>query len=157
MTLPDERYRRGVEILQRLSGNAIEQSASKVAEIAPDFARMTIEFPLGDLYSRGALDLRTRELAAIATLAALGRMKQLRVHVRAALHLGCTSEEVVEILMQTAIYAGFPPALDALAECHDLLAAPAMLCRPSPSGDGTGVGDISSPSVPPTSPTPTLP
>ena len=45
MTAPDERYRRGVEILQRLSGDGIEQSASKVAEIAPDFARMTIEFP----------------------------------------------------------------------------------------------------------------
>ncbi|MDB5692439.1 MAG: carboxymuconolactone decarboxylase family protein [Alphaproteobacteria bacterium] len=121
MTLSDERYRRGVEILQRLSGEALEQSANRVAEIAPDFARMTIEFPFGDLYSRGAVDLRIRELAAIAALAALGRLRQLRVHVGAALHLGCTREEVVEILMQTAIYAGFPLALDALAECHDLL------------------------------------
>jgi 4-carboxymuconolactone decarboxylase len=65
-----------------------------------------------------------RELAAIAVLAALGRMKQLKLHVGAALHLGCTCEEVVEILMQTAIYAGFPQALDALAECHDLLTDP---------------------------------
>ena len=117
----DDRYRRGVEILQRLSGNHAEQITSKVAEIAPDFARMTIEFPFGDLYSRGVLDLRTREVAAIAALAALGRIPQLRVHVEAALNLGCRREEVVEILMQTAIYAGFPPALNALAECHDLL------------------------------------
>ncbi|MEA3001418.1 MAG: 4-carboxymuconolactone decarboxylase [Sphingomonadales bacterium] len=130
MSAADERYRRGVEILQRLSGEALEQSASKVAEIAPDFARMTIEFPFGDLYSRGAVDLRVREIAAIAALAALGRMKQLRVHVRAALHVGCTCEEVVEILMQTAIYAGFPQALDALTECHDLLT--------DPEGEGSG-------------------
>jgi 4-carboxymuconolactone decarboxylase len=124
MNAVDERYRRGVEILQLLSGNGLETVTSRVAEVAPDFARMTIEFPFGDLYARGALDLRSREVAAIASLAALGRMPQLRVHVAAALHLGCTREEVVEILMQTAIYAGFPPALNALAECHDLLTDP---------------------------------
>ena len=122
MNPPDDRYRRGVEILQRLSGDGPEQTANRVAEIAPDFARMTIEFPFGDLYSRGALDLRTREIAAIAVLAALGRMPQLRLHVGAALHVGCARDEVVEVLMQTAIYAGFPPALNALSECHDLLA-----------------------------------
>ena len=122
MSLPDDRYRRGVEILQHLSGDQPEQIANRVAEIAPDFARMTIEFPFGDLYSRGALDLRTREIAAIAVLAALGRMPQLRLHVGAALNVGCTREEVVEVLMQTAIYAGFPLALNALSECHDLLA-----------------------------------
>jgi 4-carboxymuconolactone decarboxylase len=134
----DERYRRGVEILQRLTGNHAEKVTSKVAEIAPDFARMTIEFPFGDLYARGIVDLRTRELAAIAALASLGRIPQLRVHVGAALHLGCSREEVVEILMQTAIYAGFPPALNALAECHDLLvdapAAQAACCRPDGQG-----------------------
>ena len=121
MTGDDERYRRGVEILQLLSSNGLEQVTSKVAEVAPDFARMTIEFPFGDLYSRGAIDLRTREVAAIAALAALGRIPQLRVHVAAALELGLGRDEVVELLMQTAIYAGFPPALNALAECHDLL------------------------------------
>ena len=121
MDVSDDRYRRGVEILQRLSGNGVEQVTNKVAEVAPDFARMTIEFPFGDLYARGAIDLRTREVAAIAALAALGRIPQLRVHVGAALNLGVGRDEVVEILMQTAIYAGFPPALNALAECHDLL------------------------------------
>jgi 4-carboxymuconolactone decarboxylase len=121
MDVKDERYRRGVEILQLLSGNGVEQVTNRVAEVAPDFARMTIEFPFGDLYARGALDLRSREVAALAALAALGRMPQLRVHVAAALNLGLSRAEVVEILMQTAIYAGFPPALNALAECHDLL------------------------------------
>ena len=121
MNVVDDRYRRGVEILQRLSGNTAEKITSRVAEIAPDFARMTIEFPFGDLYARGVLDLRTREVAAIAALAALGRIPQLRVHVAAAINLGCDRDEVIELLMQTAIYAGFPLALNALAECHDLL------------------------------------
>jgi len=123
MSLPDERYRRGVEVLQRLSGDGPGQIADEIAEVAPDFARMTIEFLFGDLYSRAGLDLRTRELAAVAALASLGRLAHLRAHVGAALHVGCTAEEVVEILMQTAIHAGFPPALDALAGCHDLLVA----------------------------------
>jgi 4-carboxymuconolactone decarboxylase len=134
MIVPDERYRRGVEILQRLCGETLEQGANRVAEIAPDFARMTIEFSLGDLYSPGAVDLCAREMAAIAVLAATGRTAQLRVHVAAALHVGCTREQVVEILMQTAIYVGFPPALDALTECHDLLAAPAVASAPPAPG-----------------------
>ena len=121
MNLGDERYRRGVDVLQRLSGDSVEQVTNKVAEIAPDFARMTIEFPFGDLYSRAALDLRSREIAAVSALAALGRMPQLRVHVIAALNLGVAREEIVELLMQISIYPGFPPALNALAECHDLL------------------------------------
>lgn len=121
MNPENERYRRGVEILHRLSGNGAEQVTNRVAEVAPDFARMTIEFPFGDLYARGAIDLRTREVAAITALATLGRTPQLRVHVAAALNLGCSREEIVEVLMQTAIYAGFPTALNALADCHDLL------------------------------------
>ena len=121
MDLASDRYRRGIDVLQRLSGESIEQVTNKVAEIAPDFARMTIEFPFGDLYSRGILDLRTREAAAISALAALGRIPQLRVHVAAALNLGMSRAEIVELLMQISIYAGFPLALNALAECHDLL------------------------------------
>jgi 4-carboxymuconolactone decarboxylase len=117
-----DRYRTGVEILNRLTGGTPEHLTSRVAEIAPDFARMTIEFPFGDLYARNIVDLRTREIAAVAALAALGNATpQLRVHVSAALKLGVTREEIVEILMQTAIYAGFPAALNALAGSHDLL------------------------------------
>lgn len=118
----NERYLKGVEILQALSGHPAEQLTSRVAELAPDFARMMIEFPFGDLYARDALDLRSREIAAIAALAALGTAApQLRVHVAAALHLGVSRDEVIEILMQTTIYAGFPAALNSLGQCHDLL------------------------------------
>jgi 4-carboxymuconolactone decarboxylase len=130
----DDRYRRGIEVLRRLSGEAIEQVSSRVAEVAPDFARMTIEFPFGDLYSREHLDLRTREIAAVSALAALGRAPQLRAHVGTALNLGVTRTEIVELLMQVAIYGGFPAALNALADCHDLLVepgAPGGSCRSS--------------------------
>jgi 4-carboxymuconolactone decarboxylase len=120
-----ERYRRGVDVVQRLSSGSLEKflKTSRIAEVAPDFARMTIEFAFGDLYSRDALSLRDREIAAIASLATLSPARpQLRAHVEAAQKLGLSKEEIVEILMQIAIYGGLPAALNALADCHDLLA-----------------------------------
>lgn len=119
-----ERYRRGVDIVQQLAAGHLEQfMTSKIAEVAPDFARMAVEFAFGDLYSRDALDLRSREIAAIASLAMLGgsAAPQLRNHVRAARNVGMGDQEIVEILMQSAIYAGLPAALNALSACHDLL------------------------------------
>jgi 4-carboxymuconolactone decarboxylase len=118
-----DRYRRGLDIAARLSPGGLDRFlTSRVAEVAPDFARMAVEFPLGDLYSRDSLDLPSREIVAIAALAARGNAAaQLRTHVQAATQLGMERAEIVEILMQTAIYAGFPAALNALADCHDLL------------------------------------
>lgn len=118
-----DRYRRGVDIAGILAPGGLEQFlTSRVAEVAPDFARMAVEFPLGDLYTREVLDLRAREIVAIAALAMAGNaQEQLRAHVTAAQQLGMAREEVVEILMQCAVYGGFPRALNALADCHDLL------------------------------------
>lgn len=126
-----ERYIRGIEIAEQLAAEKLEEfTTSRVAELAPDFARMAIEFPLGDIYARDGLDLRSREIVAITSLATLGNAgPQLRIHIRAATKVGVTQAEIIEILMQTAIYAGFPVALNALAYCHDLL-SDEQPCRP---------------------------
>lgn len=118
-----ERYRRGIDIAEQLAADKLAHFVkSGVAEVAPDFARMVIEFAFGDLYARKGLDLRSRELIAIAVLAASGDAgPQLRVHVESAASVGITKAEIVEILMQIALYSGFPTALNALADCHDLL------------------------------------
>lgn len=118
-----ERYMRGIEIAEQLAADKLDEFlTSRVAELAPDFARMAIEFPLGDLYTREGLDLRSREIVAISSLAALGDTgPHLRIHIRAATRLGVSKGEIIEILMQTAVYAGFPAALNALSSCHDLL------------------------------------
>ena len=74
-----------------------------------------VEFPFGDLCSRTELDLKTREIVAVAALAALGyATPQLKFHIGAALNALCSRQEVVEILMQTVVYAGFPAALNGL-------------------------------------------
>jgi 4-carboxymuconolactone decarboxylase len=118
-----ERYMRGLEIAEQLAADKLDEFlTSRVAELAPDFARMAIEFPLGDIYTRDGLDLRSRELVAISSLATLGDTgPHLRIHIRAALGVGVAKAEIIELLMQTAIYAGFPAALNALSSCHDLL------------------------------------
>jgi len=118
-----DRYRRGIDVAEQLAAEKLAHFfESGVAEVAPDFTRMVIEFAFGDIYSRQALDLRSRELIAIAALAASGNSgAQLRVHVESAEKCGISRAEVVEVLMQIALYAGFPTALNALADCHDLL------------------------------------
>jgi len=118
-----DRYRRGLDVADQLAADKLTHFVkSGVAEVAPDFALMVIEFAFGDIYSRDALDLKSRELIAIAALAASGNARpQLRVHVESAGSAGITKPEIVEVLMQIALYAGFPAALNALSDCHDLL------------------------------------
>jgi 4-carboxymuconolactone decarboxylase len=110
-----DRYQRGWEKLKEVDGDAGERVIESLQDIAPDFARYLIEFPFGDIYSRPALDLKSREIAVVAALTALGNAApQLKVHIHGALNVGCTRQEVVEVLMQMAVYAGFPAALNGL-------------------------------------------
>lgn len=114
-------YRLGLEVLAQ-TGAGQDDRRNRVAEVAPDFVRLALGFTYGEILSRPGLDLKLRELAAVSAYAAMGRSTaQLRVHVAAALHLGWSKAEIVEILVQTASHAGITAAIDALADCHDLL------------------------------------
>jgi 4-carboxymuconolactone decarboxylase len=111
----NDRYIRGAAKLKEIDGHVGERVVESLADIAPDFARYLIEFPFGDIYSRPGLDLKSREIATIAALAAMGNARpQLEVHIAAALNVGCSRQEVVEVMMQMAVYAGFPAALNGL-------------------------------------------
>jgi len=116
-----ERYRRGWERLKQIDGEAGERVIESLEAVAPDLARYVIEFPFGDIYSRPGLDLKSRELATVAALTALGTARpQLKVHIHGALNVGCTREEVVEVIMQMAVYAGFPAALNGMAAAAEV-------------------------------------
>ena len=115
------RYHRGLNRLAEVDGKAGEEVVAKLAEFSPDFARLLVEFPFGDVYDREGLDLKSREIATVATLAALGGCeKQLAVHLRAALNVGLTESEVLEVLIQSSVYAGFPRALNAMAVAREV-------------------------------------
>ncbi|MBJ8710303.1 carboxymuconolactone decarboxylase family protein [Citrobacter sp. DNRA3] len=113
--MPSERFITGQEMLQKVDGKGGDAVVESLQDIAPDFAQYLIEFPFGDIYSRPGLDLRSREIATVAALTALGNAApQLKVHIGAALHVGLTQDEIIEVIMQMAVYAGFPAALNGL-------------------------------------------
>lgn len=118
------RYLQGLAKLREIDGQAGEHVVTSLADIAPDFARYLIEYPFGDIYSRPGLDLRSREIAVVAALTAMGNAApQLKVHLQAALNVGVTREEIVEVIMQMSVYAGFPAALNGLAAAREVFAA----------------------------------
>lgn len=118
------RYAAGWAALARIDGEAGTRVVEQLSDIAPDFGRLLIEFPFGDIYTRPGLDLRLREVATIAALAALGNAApQLKVHIEAGLNVGLSREEIIEILMQMAVYAGFPAALNGLFAAREVFAA----------------------------------
>jgi 4-carboxymuconolactone decarboxylase len=120
----NDRYQRGLEKLKEIDGDHGEQVVEAIRAISPDFARYLVEFPFGDIYSRPQLGLRERELATVAALAAMGNAEpQLKVHLNAALNVGCTREEILEVVIQMAVYAGFPAALRALFNAKDVFSS----------------------------------
>lgn len=113
--MKSERFRIGWEKLAEIDGEQGEKVIDALKEISPEFADLLIEFPFGDVYSRPGLDLKSREIATIAALTAMGTARpQLKVHIHGALNVGCTREEVIETMIQMAVYAGFPAALNGM-------------------------------------------
>lgn len=118
-----DRFRRGWTRLAEVDGEAGARVVEGLVDLAPDLARYVVEFGFGDVYARPGLDLRSRELATVAMLAALGTARpQLEVHLHGALNVGCRPEEVVEVLVQVALYAGFPAALNGIQAARAVLA-----------------------------------
>lgn len=119
----ENRYERGVRRLQEVDGSAGERVIESLADISPDFGRLIIEFGFGDIYSRPGLTLPQRELATIAALTALGNARpQLKVHLAAALNVGLSRTEIIETIIQMAVYAGFPAALNGLFAAKEVFA-----------------------------------
>ena len=118
------RYERGLKKLKEIDAEQGDRVVASLADIAPDFARFVVEFPFGDIYTRPGLDLRTRELATVAALTAMGTAPgQLKIHIHGALNVGCRRSEVLEVIMQMVVFAGFPAALNGLAAAREVFAS----------------------------------
>lgn len=119
-TTVDERMRRGSLKLKELGGTS-EGIVERLKDIAPDLANYVIEFPAGEIVSRPGLDPKSRQIAAVAALTALGTApNELRAQTNGALNMGCTRQEVVEVMIQCLIYAGFPAALGAIEVAREV-------------------------------------
>jgi 4-carboxymuconolactone decarboxylase len=121
--MSDDRYERGRELLDRINQENAARLEENLRDVAPDMARYVFEFAYGDIYSRPGLDVRSRELATVAALTALGNAPlQLKSHINGALNAGWSREEIVEAIMQMAVYAGFPAALNGLYAAKEVFA-----------------------------------
>ena len=119
--MDSERFKRGWETLKQIDGEQGERVLASLRDISPDFATYLIEFPFGDIYSRPGLDLKTRELAVVAALTAMGNATpQLKVHIHGAMNVGSSRQEVIEVIIQMAVYAGFPAALNGLSSAKEV-------------------------------------
>jgi 4-carboxymuconolactone decarboxylase len=115
VTTPSERAAKGAAYMATLDPGLEAALRQGMAPIAPDFADMMVEFGYGEMMSRPGLDPRGRQLVTLGALAALGHpADQLKGHIGGALAVGVTPREIVEALMQVALYAGFPAATNAL-------------------------------------------
>ena len=105
---PSEAYRRGVERRTRLVGSGGERRRRMWAALSPDLERFILETAWGGVLDRPGLDEKTREMVTLGILLALGRDHEATTHFNGALNAGWTKDELVELLMHTAIYAGVP-------------------------------------------------
>jgi 4-carboxymuconolactone decarboxylase len=111
----EDRYNRGLKNLEKIHPEASKALMENLKDIAPDLGRFVIEFPYGDVYERPGLDLKSREIATIAALTAIGDTKpELKDHIKGALNVGCNRQEIIEVIIQMAVYAGFPRAINGI-------------------------------------------
>jgi 4-carboxymuconolactone decarboxylase len=111
----EQHFENGLSILKKMIGEAdAERVRQGWREISPDLERLILEFVAGRMWTRSALDLKTRSLSTLAALTALGRTTALELNIRMALGNGATKEDVLEIMLHMAPYAGFPAVWDAM-------------------------------------------
>jgi 4-carboxymuconolactone decarboxylase len=117
----EDHHARGVAALEIITGGGTAKLVEGLQDLAPELSDWVIDFAYGDVVSRPQLDLRTRELATVAALTALGNAPpQLRSHIKGALNAGCTPREVLEVVLQMSVYAGFPAALNGVAAVREV-------------------------------------
>jgi len=117
-----ENYQKGLALLNQLhGGQAGEQLVNNLQDICPDFVDMTIEWAMQGVMARPGLDLLTREFLLIASCTTLGHaVPQLKAHIDAALKLGASKQQIVEVILQMTFYAGGAAVSNALAHAKEV-------------------------------------
>ncbi len=115
----EERHEKGAESVKQVLGPRAEESLATLGELGDRI----IETIYGDIYQRPGLTLKERQIATLSMLMALGgKDRQVKVHMRAGLRVGITEDELRELVIQLAAYAGFPAAINAQAQLNEVLA-----------------------------------
>ncbi len=112
----DSRFEAGMQVRTEVLGaEYVEAARARTTELDADFQRFITEMAWGSVWTRPDLDRRTRSLITLAILAALGRREELGLHLRATRNTGVQPNEIAEVLLHVAVYAGVPAANSAFA------------------------------------------
>jgi 4-carboxymuconolactone decarboxylase len=118
----DDLFEKGRKVRTEVLGaEHVERSMSSVTPFNAPLLEFGTRYCWGDIWSREGLDRRTRSLVNLAMLVALDKPNELRLHINGALNNGCTTVEIQEVLLQTAIYAGLPAAVEAFKIAGEVL------------------------------------
>jgi 4-carboxymuconolactone decarboxylase/3-oxoadipate enol-lactonase/4-carboxymuconolactone decarboxylase len=116
MGMADDRFEQGMNVRRQVLGNPhVDRAEANKTAFDADFQRFITETAWGSVWARPGLDRKTRHLLTIAMLAALGRENELALHIRATENTGVTPDELKEVFLQVAVYAGVPAANSAFA------------------------------------------
>jgi 4-carboxymuconolactone decarboxylase len=131
-----ERYQHGLAVLDAVDGTAGRRVIDSLADVAPDLAQYVVSFGFGEVYARPGLQPPQRQLVTLGMLTALGGCEpQLEVHINAALNVGLNSTEIVEALIHSAVYCGFPKALNAMTVAKKVFGERGLLPVPGDAGN----------------------
>ena len=121
----DPETQAGLKTRRQVLGDAyVDASLSRVSDFTAPLQELVTKHAWGNTWQRPGLDLRTRSIVTVAMLVGLGKMHELKIHVRGALNNGVTPAELQEIFLHASVYCGFPAALDAFRTAAEVIDAP---------------------------------
>ncbi|EEH67448.1 MULTISPECIES: carboxymuconolactone decarboxylase family protein [Acinetobacter] len=116
MKQTDELTKYGMEIMNKLEDGLAERVTSSLSQLDEGLSKLITDYAFGSVVGRPGLNLKTREMLTVASLISLGNARpQLELHMRAAINVGVTPQELLEIVIQMAIYAGVPACMNGIA------------------------------------------
>ena len=119
----DQRYDKGLEVRKAVLGSAhVDRSLAKRNDFNTEFQALITRYAWGEIWTRPGLPRHTRSLLTIGLMVALNRSDEFKLHIRAAFNNGVTKEEIKEVLLQCAIYAGVPAANSAFHMAEEVFA-----------------------------------
>jgi len=112
----DERYERGMEVRREVHGDEhVDAANARATDLTREFQELLTRYAWGEIWTRPGLDRRTRSLITLSAMVALGRERELELHLRSARRIGVSWDDIKEVLLQSAIYCGVPAANSAFA------------------------------------------
>ena len=119
--MASELFEKGLNVRREVLGaEHVEASMSQADDFSRPLQELVTEYCWGNVWSRPGLDRKTRSLINVAMLTALNRPHEVKLHVRGALNNGCSKNDIMEVLLQTAIYCGVPAAMDSLRGAKEI-------------------------------------